>query len=123
MNKAVKLLPFSLIIVLLISIAVVPASASHLDVTESPSDTWVKEPGIRLNLDGADPTGTVGFHTPYVFRFPDGTLRMYYDIVPFSSAQIRSATSTDGLVWTKETGVRLSGVGCHPGVSAGDLGA
>ncbi len=89
------------------------ASASHLDVTTIPSDTWVKEPGIRLDLGPEDPPGTFGFHTPYVFRMPDGTLRMYYDAI--GSGWIMSAVSTDGVNWTKENRRLVYGA-AHPHV-------
>ena len=95
----------------LLTAAWFPAAAGHLQLTVVPSDTWIKEPGIRLDF-GGDPGGTVGFHTPFVFRFPDGTLRMYYDA--FGSGEMRSATSTDGLVWTKEPGTRLAIGALHP---------
>lgn len=69
---------------------------------------WVKEPGIRLDLDASDPPGTVGLHTPYVYRFPDGTYRMYYDTFGAEPREMRSAASVDGTTWTREPGVRLS---------------
>ena len=87
-----------------------PASASHLDLSVIPSDVWIKEPGVRLDFSPDDPPGTVSFHTPFVFRFPDGGLRMYYDITDIG--EIRSASSSDGLTWTKEPGARLTG-GAH----------
>lgn len=70
----------------------------------------MKEPGIRLDFDASDPPGMVGFHTPYVFRFPDGTLRMYYDTYGASPREMRSAVSVDGLTWLKEPGSRLSAI-------------
>jgi len=69
---------------------------------------WIKEPGIRLDLDPSDPAGTVGLHAPYVHRFPDGTLRMYYDTFGSDPREMRSAASVDGITWTREPGVRLS---------------
>ena len=87
--------------------------AGHIDLSGAPSDTWAKESGIRLDLGPEDPPGTVGLHTPFVYRFPDGTLRMYYD--PFRTLEMRSAVSTDGINWTKEPGTRLQGV-FHPHV-------
>ena len=85
---------------------VFPAQAGHIDVSSFPSDVWVKEPGIRLDF-GGDPAGTTGFHTPYVFRLPDGTLRMYYDAFGSSPRQMKSAVSVDGITWAKEPGIRL----------------
>ena len=87
-----------------------PASASHLDLSVIPSDTWIKESGVRLDFSPEDPPGNISFHTPYVFRFPGGALRMYYDITDIE--EIRSAISSDGLTWAKEPGARLTG-GAH----------
>jgi hypothetical protein len=86
-----------------------PAQAGHLDVTKLPSDglLWTKEPGIRIEEPGRS------VHSPYVFRFPDGTLRMYYgdiECTPICRGPMRSAVSLDGLTWTREPGIRLADV-------------
>ena len=93
----------------LLIITQVSVHAQHLDVTANPSDTWVKEDSIRLN-----PASGVIIHTPYVFRFPNDTLRMYYDARV--SGEIRSAFSIDGLTWVKDTGKRNTDftAGFHP---------
>jgi len=91
------------------------AEASYLNTIACGTETWTKEPGIRLDFDADDPSGTTGFHTPYVFRFPDGTLRMYYDPFGVFPGQMRSAVSLDGLTWIKEAGIRLT-VGHHADV-------
>lgn len=88
----------------------VPAAGTHLDLSRVPSDVWIKEPGVRVDLGPED-----SIHTPYVFRFPDGTLRMYYDVL--STLEMRSAVSLDGLTWTKEAGVRITR-GAHAHVLA-----
>lgn len=91
---------------LVLGVLTPPVAADHLDLSRTPSDVWIREPGIRLDLGPED-----AFHTPYVFRFPNGTLRMYYDVL--SLAETRSAVSSDGLTWTKEPGVRIRDAG-HP---------
>ena len=79
------------------------AGASHLAVTAIPSDTWTKEPGVRVDVG---PIGSPDSHrasTPHVIRFPDGMLRMYYA----GNAGILSAVSADGFTWNKESGFRI----------------
>jgi hypothetical protein len=104
--------PLALWLATLVSLTPLTAGATHIDITGFATDTWTKELGVRLDLAG-EPAGTFGIHTPYVFRTSSGLLRMYYDA--FGSGKMRSATSTDGLAWTKEAGDRLTGV-AHPHV-------
>ncbi len=71
--------------------------------------------------EGAKRTGLCGAVTPRVVRLPGGTFRMYYtQILPRvgfpdgandydnATTRILSATSTDGVRWNPEPGVRLS---------------
>jgi len=101
----------------IVLIASWPVLAGHLDVDWTPGPVWVKEPGVRIALGPGDPAGTTGFHTPYAFRFPDGTLRMYYDANVPGTTLVQSAVSADGLAWTKEVGTRVMNA-AHPHVLA-----
>jgi len=101
------------LVLFVLTMSVAPALGSHVDLGGVP-ETWVKEPGIRLEIDAQDPPSSVGVHTPYVVRFPGAvpeipTYRMYYD--PFGTYDMRSAVSADGLTWAKELGTRLTGAG------------
>jgi len=55
---------------------------------------WIKENGIRVR-DGS---------SPCIVMLPNGAYRMYYT----GTDGILSAFSSDGLTWTKESGVRIS---------------
>lgn len=57
-------------------------------------ETWQKERGVRVD----------GGLSPNTLWFPDGSYRMYYT----TSDGIASATSYNGLVWTKEEDVRIA---------------
>ncbi|MBW8050131.1 MAG: T9SS type A sorting domain-containing protein [Cytophagales bacterium] len=114
LNKTASALITLGVSLLIITITQVSVHAQHLDVTIFPSDNWVKESGIRINFDSIDIAAPRGLHTPYVYRFPDGTLRIYYDQLRQNFKEMHSATSTDGLVWVKDTGDRLPGFGFHP---------
>lgn len=62
--------------------------------------TWTKEDGERMK----------GATFPSVLKLPDGTWRMYFQGAVLGSppaSAILSATSKDGLNWTKEEGVRI----------------
>ena len=78
--------------------------ASAQQIFRAPPTPWVKEAGVRLNLDGLDPAGTTGLNSPFVLRLPDRSWRMYYST---SETHIASARSFDGLAWVKE-GTRIS---------------
>ena len=90
-------------------------------VIDAPPDDDVDPlPEARWETD-ANRTGICGSVAPRVLKLPDGTYRMYYtQMVPRPghpagandydnvSTRILSATSSDGLVWTPERGVRLT---------------
>jgi hypothetical protein len=69
--------------------------------------TW--EPGERLRYSGAG-NEVGGIRNPCVVRLPSGKYRMYYVGLPTQttmSSKVLSASSWDGLTWTRENGVRL----------------
>lgn len=90
-------------------------------VIDAPPDDDVDPlPEARWETD-ANRTGICGSVAPRVLKLLDGTYRMYYtQMVPRPghpagandydnvSTRILSATSSDGLVWTPERGVRLT---------------
>jgi len=73
--------------------------------------SWLIEKGIRLSPGGEfDPDNIVH---PTVVALPQGGYRMYYDGEVRRTEQeftwrILSATSTDGLIWAKDPGVRIN---------------
>ena len=73
---------------------------------------WTKEQGVRLDSDveGEDIAPEGGFD---IVRLSNGTYRMYYTGCYQSTnlQSILSALSEDGLVWRKEDGVRVAGMG------------
>ncbi len=92
-----------------------------LSATSSDGLTWTKESGYRLTTGGTYDSGQV--HNPEVIKLDDGTYRMYYfgSESGSSAYRILSATSSDGLTWTKESGVRIerdstSDQVCYPDV-------
>lgn len=78
------------------------------EVTSLRAQPWQKEAGVRLAVDAGDPPGTTSVEMPYVFAFADGVLRMYYGAYPVGD--IMSATSSDGIHWTKEAGPRIRAI-------------
>jgi RHS repeat-associated protein len=79
--------------------------------------TWVQEPGDRVS--GPGPFSCVHLGNPDVVEFPGGLLRMYYSCginEGFSGGPILSSTSTDGLNWTLESGIRLAAGGNNTGL-------
>jgi hypothetical protein len=69
---------------------------------------FTREPGDRLTYSGTgEETG--GIYGSAVILLPDGTYRMYYQGREplYNVARILSAVSSDGLSWTRESGVRL----------------
>lgn len=94
-----------------------PKGPPQSDIYSAVSDdglNWSDDPGIRIK---GDDTG--GFASvPDVVNIGSGKLRMYY--VGFNSQKtvdyIFTATSTDGLAWTRESGRRLPGHYVDPAV-------
>jgi RHS repeat-associated protein len=79
--------------------------------------TFVQESGVRVAAGG--PFGCFNVGSGDVVRFPNGLLRMYYSCGPnlgYSGGNILSSTSTDGLNWTLETGIRLVAGGNSTGL-------
>jgi hypothetical protein len=80
---------------------------------------WAIDPGVRISK-GEDPDyDSVGAIESSVIELADGTLRMYY-IGRSDLDRILSATSSDGLNWIKEDGVRIDVVERAPGTGALD---
>lgn len=73
--------------------------------------SWIIESGVRLSPGGEfDPDNIVH---PTVIALPEGGYRIYYDGEIRKTEQeftwrILSATSPDGLTWTKDPGVRVN---------------
>jgi len=76
---------------------------------------WTQEPGVRLATDGGQYDANTIIH-PSVIRMGDGTYKLYYDgeTDPVSSLalvhhyrKILSASSKDGLNWTRDPGYRI----------------
>jgi len=76
--------------------------------------TWVPEPGVRLSPQEGG-AGDFRVVSSEVVPVGDGRqLRMYFECCPGSQAvtnSIRSATSSDGLKWTMDPGVRVESEG------------
>lgn len=82
---------------------------SILSAISSDGVNWTKENGVRVAPGGVFDGLAVG--SPDVIRLPDGRWRMYYsgsNDGATTAGSILSATSVDGINWTKELGVRLS---------------
>lgn len=67
--------------------------------------TWTKEPGIRLDHH---PGAEYRVLSESIIAKPGGGFRMYYEAVGNLGNVVMSATSSDGLVWTPDEGLRLS---------------
>ena len=90
--------------------------AGHIvSASSSDGEVWTADPGVRVEVH--PPHATQRTLCPDVVPMPEGGYRMYFEArVPaarigehdFRTA-ILSATSADGLEWTPEEGVRLSG--------------
>jgi predicted GH43/DUF377 family glycosyl hydrolase len=77
-----------------LGLAIILAS-SLFPLAEAQTGGWTKDSGVRL-------TGGV----PFVLALPDGRYRMYFTIR--DGGGIQSAISSDGLNWTKESGLRVA---------------
>ena len=77
--------------------------------TSSDGLHWSQEPGIRIDIGG--PSGCVNIGVPEILQLPDGLLRMYYScsrVLATTGGEILSATSSNGLDWTQDPGVRIA---------------
>ena len=76
-----------------------------------PGLVWTKDSRISIDLDTSLDSDKI--LTPNVIRLPDGGFRMYYNgagpnrPVKESQGYILSASSTDGVSWHKEPGIRI----------------
>ncbi len=90
--------------------------AGHiLSASSTDGDAWTPDPGVRVDVH--PPHATMRTLCPDVVPMPGGGYRMYFEArVPAPRTgehdfrtSILSAVSPDGLEWTPEEGVRLSG--------------
>lgn len=84
--------------------------------------SWVQEPGIRIDVGG--PNACVNLGTPEIVELPGGSLRLYYSCSKFLSGAgtfIVSATSTDGLAWVADAGVRLAPIAPATALDVSDV--
>lgn len=86
--------------------------------------TWTKEPAVRIDIGGTYDSQSACH--PKVIQVPDGRYIMLYDGGdPEGIGRILSAVSTDGLTWTKESGIRIDGEGLpegpYKGVAPGEI--
>lgn len=78
--------------------------------TSSDGQTWTQESGTRFDVSSMGLTSTTG---PSVVLLSNGQYRMYFSPEPTNCASagvtnsIYSASSTDQLTWTADSGVRL----------------
>ena len=90
------------------------ASTRILSAYSQDGNVWVPEPGVRLSPQEGG-AGDFRVVSSEVVPIGDGRqLRMYFECCAGSQAvtnSIRSATSTDGLKWTMDTGVRVESEG------------
>lgn len=73
--------------------------------------TFTAEEGVRLNPGRAGQLDEFGIFHPSIVKLPDGSFKLFYD-GQFKEGQgpfwrIMSATSKDGLNWTKDEGSRI----------------
>lgn len=72
------------------------------------------DPGLRVSQGPFGSLDEIGAFDPALIKLTDGTLRMYYSGEDgFNVRRMLSATSTNGLDWIKEPGVRID-VGDRP---------
>ena len=90
------------------------ASTRMMSAVSADGKTWVPEPGVRLSPQEGG-AGEFRVVSSEVVPIGDGhELRMYFECCEGSQAvtnSIRSATSSDGLKWTMEPGVRVESEG------------
>lgn len=81
-----------------------------LSATSTDGLTWTPEDGVRLRHGRPRALDSDGLIHLNVVSLPGGGYRMYYDAVGPGDVNWRgivSATSADGLTWTKDDGVRI----------------
>ncbi len=92
-----------------------PPKHNLVSATSSDGLHWQQEPGIRLAASSSGYDRDTMIH-PSVIRLSDGSYKLYYDgeVDPTSSLalvthyrKILSASSTDGLTWTRDAGYRI----------------
>ena len=81
------------------------AKVKFWDRDPTKTTTWTKESGVRVNIGGIYDSMTAV--SPETIKLDNGTYRMYYTGSDSSNSRILSAISTDGITWTKESGVRI----------------
>ena len=87
------------------------ATTRILSAASADGAAWTPEPGVRLT-PAAGGAGDFRVVSPEVVPLPEGGWRMYFECCPGPQSlcsTLRSAVSADGLDWTVEPGVRLSG--------------
>jgi hypothetical protein len=90
-----------ILLLALLSTVASPAGA------QSP-EQWVKDNGVRIDVGG--PNDSARTMNAGILQLPDGRYRAYYDghVNIGGTTWILSAVSNDGIVWTKDPGIRLS---------------
>jgi hypothetical protein len=81
-----------------------------LSAVSADGHRWVKEPGARIEAGPPGSPDQLGASHFYILQLSSGRLIMYYaggKRFDFGDS-ILSATSTDGLAWTKEPGIRVA---------------
>jgi hypothetical protein len=90
------------------------SSTRIMSAFSSDGESWVPEPGVRLSPQEGG-AGEFRVVSSEVVPVGDGSkLRMYFECCEGSQAvtnSIRSATSSDGLKWTMDPGVRVASEG------------
>jgi len=78
---------------------------------------WSKEAGIRVDRGGAYDAAFVD--SAETVLLPDGRVRMYYHGNDGSRSRILSAITSNGLIWTKDPGIRIDAGGPYDGAGVG----
>src|SRR3990172_2706897 len=79
--------------------------------------SWSKEAGIRVDRGGAYDAAFVD--SAETVLLPDGRVRMYYHGNDGSRSRILSAITSNGLIWTKDPGIRIDAGGPYDGAGVG----
>lgn len=85
-----------------------------MSATSKDGTNFEIEPGVRLERGASGALDQAGLTHPGVLRMPNGEYKMYYDGVSTLGAEagpdawtVMSASSPDGLAWTKDDGTRI----------------